>query len=325
MLLFGSRALSYSVPEFRKPLDWDIVGTEEDLARLSEILPRYQGKKPTPHKTVFLYENCPLELVVCHPGDYWWKVREAFANEATVEVPLLGRLTLAPASFCLITKQVSLIYRIHHWHKNIEDIYFLRNYIQTIPPHVESLLVATQAHSRNYFAEFHKKFPVVPVACHPTLPTQPSPDLHYMLHERLRLGARPVVTEAEAWRAFPSLQGAERIERMHSLLAEEAMVFAAHCRFDERGLPTARSDAELKRYALREIAMSHLPEDWRYFCVNHYREIADLIPENWGNSVADLVGPAPEPQAMETPNETADPTNSGHPDELDSSFLSAVL
>jgi hypothetical protein len=291
MLLFGSRALTYSIPEFRKPLDWDVVGTEEDLARLSELLPRHPDKKKTPHKTVFIYEGSPLEVVVRRPGDYWWQVCETFANEPTVDVPILGRLNIAPASYCLITKQISLIYRIHHWHKNLEDIYFLRNFVKTIPPHVEALLAATQAHSRNYFAEHHNRFPAVPVACHPKLPKQQDATLHGLLHERLRLGARPVVSEPDAWKAFPHLTGDERIARMHRLMAEEAMVFAAHCRYDERGFPGGRSDAELKRFALREFAMSHLPEDWRYFCVNHYREIADLIPEDWGKSVEELIGP----------------------------------
>lgn len=294
MLLFGSRALSYTVPEFRAPIDWDVVGTAEDLERLSKVLPRYEKKRPTPQKTVFVYEGCPLELVLCQPGDYWWEVREAFANEPTIEVPILGRMTIAPASFCLITKQISLIYRIHHWHKNLEDIYFLRNYVQTIPPHVEALFPPTQRHSRNYFAEYHTLFPIVPIACHPKLENQPDPALHGPLHERLRFGPKPVASEPDAWKAFPHLQGPERLARMRELLAEEAMVFAAHTRFEERGFSNARSDSELKRYALREIAMSRLPEDWRYFCVNHYREIADLIPEDWGKSVADLVGPSRE-------------------------------
>jgi hypothetical protein len=290
MLLFGSRALSYSIPEFRKPLDWDVVGTEEDLARLSELLPRHPDKKKTPHKTVFMYEGSPLELVVREPGDYWSVVYDALRGERTIEVPLLGRLIVAPASFCLLTKQISLIYRIHHWHKNLEDIYFLRNYIHSIPPHVEALFAPTQAHSRGYFAQHHMSFPVVPVACHPSLTKQPDPALHGLFHERLALGPSPIVAEAGAWKAFPSLPGAERTSKMRQLIAEEAMVFAAHCRYDERGFPGARSDSELKRYALREIAMSHLPEDWRYFTVNHYREIADLIPENWSVKVQDLVG-----------------------------------
>jgi hypothetical protein len=290
MLLFGSRALSYSIPEFRKPLDWDLVGTEEDLARLDTLLPRHPNRRGKSHKGLFVYEGSPLELTVRQPGDYWSQVCDGLRDEPSIEVPVLGRLTLAPASFCLITKQIILIYRMHHWHKNIEDIYFLRNYVQTIPPHVEALLAPMQAQARDYYAKLHARFPVVPVACHPSLTHQPDPALHGQLHERLALGPSPIVAEAGAWKAFPSLAGAERTSKMRQLIAEEAMVFAAHCRYDERGFPGARSDSELKRYALREIAMSHLPEDWRYFTVNHYREIADLIPENWSSKVRDLVG-----------------------------------
>jgi hypothetical protein len=295
MLLFGSRAICYTIPEFRKPLDWDVVGTPEDLERLSKALPRHTGKRPTANKTVFLYEGRPLELVIRQPGDYWSLVCEAFKDEPKIEVPILGELTIPPASYCLITKQISLIYRIHHWHKNLEDIYFLRNYIHEIPPHVEALFKATQQNSRDYFASAHTRFPPVPVACHPALPVQPEAELHKVLHERLRFGTRPVAQEPDAWKAFPHLHGQERMDRMQHLLAEEAMVFAAHCRLKERGFPDARSDSALKRFALRELSMSYLPEDWRYFLVNHYWEIASLIPEDWGKYVAEIVGPSPEP------------------------------
>jgi hypothetical protein len=296
MLLFGSRALFYTVPGFREPVDWDVVGTSEDIARLDKLLPRYDGKKPSPNKTVYLYEGRPLEVVHTQPGDYWSKISEVFANEKTIDVPILGRLVLAPAPFCLITKQVGLIYRIHHWHKNLEDVYTLRNQIRSIPPHIEALLPLAQEHARNYYAPRHKFSPVIPVACHPAIPNQPNA-LHGLLHDRLRFGAQPLAHEKDAWRAFPHLKGAERIDRMHRLLAEEVMVFAAHTRSEERGFPEARTDAELKRYALREFAMSHLPEDWRYFLVNHYREIASLIPDDWGKKVADLVGPEPDKRA----------------------------
>ncbi len=297
MLLFGSRALAYTVPGFRDPVDWDVVGTDEDLARIDKLLPRYEGKKPSPNKTVFVYEGCPLELVHSQPGDYWSKVREVFANEKTIDVPVLGRLVVAPAPYCLITKQVALIYRIHHWHKNLEDVYVLRNRILTIPPHIEALLPSTQEHVRNYYAPRHKESLAVPVACHPALPNQPIAPLHGLLHERVSFASRPLAYEKDAWKAFPHLKGADRIDRMHHLLAEEVMTFAAHCRYQERGFPEARTDAELKRFALREFAVSHLPEDWRYFLVNHYREIANLVPEDWGKKVADLVGPGPEKRA----------------------------
>lgn len=294
MLLFGSRSLAYRVPGYRTPLDWDVIGTPEELERLDGLLPRYGGKKSTPQKAVFVYDDCPLEFIVYQPGDYWSKVVETFSDEPTVEVPVLGRLTIAPPEYSIISKQVMLIYRVHHWHKNIEDLYVLRNLIPTIPPHIEALLPLTRDHARDFYSENHKKFPPVAVACHPALPKQPNPTLHPLFHERFRFGERPLAYEPDAWKAFPHLKGAERINRMHHLLAEEAMVFAAHCRFQERGFPDARTDAELKRFALREIAMSHLPEDWRYFLVNHYREIANLIPEDWGKKVVDLVGPEPQ-------------------------------
>jgi len=46
--------------------------------------------------------------------------------------------------------------------------------------------------------------------------------------------------------------------------------------------------AQLERAALRRLIQSGLPEAWRYFGVNHYREIAALIPETWPERIADL-------------------------------------
>jgi hypothetical protein len=39
---------------------------------------------------------------------------------------------------------------------------------------------------------------------------------------------------------------------------------------------------------LRRLIQSALPEAWRYFGVNNYREISALIPDTWIRRIADL-------------------------------------
>ena len=45
------------------------------------------------------------------------------------------------------------------------------------------------------------------------------------------------------------------------------------------------------RWVLRELAIGPLPVEWRYFVVNHYREVRDSIPERWTDAVIDMQPP----------------------------------
>jgi hypothetical protein len=119
------------------------------------------------------------------------------------------------------------------------------------------------------------------------MPVQPEAELHRRLHEQLKLGAKPLVDSDGAWQAFPQLEGAEKLHSMRRLFAEEALVLAATLHLQSPRQQT-HPPAELKRAALRRLIQSALPEAWRYFGVNNYRAIADLIPETWAERIAEL-------------------------------------
>jgi hypothetical protein len=74
---------------------------------------------------------------------------------------------------------------------------------------------------------------------------------------------------------------------MRLLFAEEVMVHAAtlHLRSARQ---TTHPPRQLVRAALRRLIQSALPEAWRYFGINHYREISALIPETWLERIAEL-------------------------------------
>ena len=126
-----------------------------------------------------------------------------------------------------------------------------------------------------------------PDACHPKMPTQPEPILHRRLHEQLKLGAEPLVDSDGAWQAFPQLEGEQKLRNMRLLFAEEALVLAATLHLQSPRQET-HSPAELQRAALRRLIQRALPEAWRYFGVNNYRAIADLMPETWLERIVDL-------------------------------------
>lgn len=290
MLLIGSRALRFHFPEFREPVDWDLVGSRSEAERLGKRLAPAETRSDARGrgKLNFRYDGALVEFALTDQKPYWQKVVETFSDEPVMEDRVLGRMTIPPASFLMLTKQCGLIYRIGFWHKNLEDLYYLRNLIPEIPDRVAALLPAAQADSASMFAARHAQVAREPFACHPQLPPHPDQELHHLLHDCFRLGAQPLKERAGAWKAFTDDAPEERTDLMVQLLAEEAMVLAAHEYVATERTQKPRDPNELIRFAVRALIVSGLPEAWRYFAVNHYREIMDKIPAGWGDRLCDL-------------------------------------
>lgn len=295
MLLIGSRAIRHHFPEFRPPRDWDLVGSAEDIARLDQLLPKSPLDTPGGTKTCYSYRGVLVEVANASMIPYWASVHDAFTSEPAIREPVLGKLAVAPPGFLLLTKQCGLIYHIAHWHKNLEDLYFLRDRIPTIPERVAAFLPHALGDSRRMFAENHLKN-VSPIeSCHPEARGLLYPELHRTLHDRLKLGACPAAFELRAWEGFPERPGPSRRERMIDLFAEETLVLAA-----ERSLQPAIDDkphpeGELTRWALRTLITGTLPEGLRYFGVNYYREIMDRLPQGFLARIAGIEPPPPLP------------------------------
>jgi hypothetical protein len=286
MLVYGSRALRYHFPQFREPKDWDIVGTRADVERLDRVLPR-RGNQSR-YKVHFEYDSVVVEVDIAEELPFWMRGLHLFRDAPILEEPVLGPLRVPPPALVLFTKQCGLIYGVVHWHKNLEDLYQLQQWITEVPPEARELLRPIQEHSRSLHGEAHAKVTgSQPDACHPKVPTQPEPLLHRRLHECVKLGAKPLVDSDGAWQAFPHLQGEEKLLSMRRLFAEEAMVLAATTHLQSPRQLT-HPPAQLKRFAVRRLIQSALPEAWRYFGINNYREIIDLIPETWAERIHHL-------------------------------------
>ena len=286
MLVYGSRALRYHFPQFREPKDWDLVGTRADVERLDQVLPR-RGHQ-TQYKVHFEYDSVMVEVDIAEERPFWGRAMHLFRDAPILDESVLGPLQVPPPAFMLFTKQCGLIYGVIHWHKNLEDIYQLQEWITEVPPEARELLGPLQEISRVMYGEGHAKATrSSPDACHPKLPTQPDAEPHRRLHEQLKLGPKPMVDLDGAWQAFPQLQGDEKLHNMRLLFAEEAMVLAAsmHLRSPHQ---VTHPPAQLKRAALRRLIQSALPEAWRYFGINNYREISALIPETWVERITEL-------------------------------------
>ncbi len=308
MLLIGSRAIVLHFPDFRAPKDWDLIATPAEIDRLREVLEPLElpggSTKPT-----FRYDGAMLEVASTGTSEYWAHVYDLFANEPQLDVPQLGRLRVAPAAYLLLTKQCGLVYHTAHWHKNLEDLYFLRDRIPVISDQISALLPLTLADSADMFGERHAK-QVIPMSCHPGAKSVYDARVHRELHRRLALGERPCVDAPDAWQSFPKESKDKRQAQMRLLLAEEAMVLASE-RLRELGLVSARQaehapraagqgvegaapqhhlpqEAELITWALRMLTTGSLPLGWRYFGINHFREIQQLIPAGWSKRLGEL-------------------------------------
>jgi hypothetical protein len=286
MLVYGSRALRYFFPQFREPKDWDLIGTRADVERLDRVLTR-RGRQ-SEYKVHFEYNSVMVEVDIAEELPFWARALEVFRDAPILEEPVLGPLRVPPPALVLFTKQCGLIYGVVHWHKNLEDLYQLQEWITEVTPEVRAFLRPIQEHSRSLHGEAHARSNrACADACHPKMPVQPEARLHRQLHECVKLGAKPLVDVDGAWQAFPQLEGSEKLHDMRQLFAEEAMVLAATLHL-QSPRQTTHPPAQLKRAALRRLIQSALPEAWRYFGVNNYREIAALIPETWAERIAEL-------------------------------------
>lgn len=286
MLVFGSRALRYHFPQFREPKDWDLAGTRADVERLDQLLPR-RGHQAS-YKAHFDYDSRMVEVDIAEESPFWARAIHAFRDEPILDESVLGPLRVPPPAFMMFTKQCALIYEVLHWHKNLEDLYQLQQWVTDVPERARELLRPLQDHARGVHGEAHAKATRSrPDACHPKMPTRPDAEPHRRLHERMKLGARPMVDSEGAWQAFPHLEGDDKLHKMRLLFAEEAMVLAANLHLESPHQLT-HPPAQLKRAALRRLIQSALPEAWRYFGVNNYREISALIPETWVERISDL-------------------------------------
>lgn len=286
MLVYGSRALRYHFPQFREPNDWDLVGTRAEVERLDQLLPR-RGHQ-TRYKVYFEHNSAMVEVDIAEERPFWGRAMHLFRDAPILDESVLGPLRVPPPAFMLFTKQCGLIYGVIHWHKNLEDIYQLQAWITQVPPETRELLRPLQEISRGMYGEAHAKATRShPDACHPKMPTQPDPEPHRRLHEHMKLGAKPLVEIDGAWKGFPQLQGHEKLHHMRLLFAEEAMVLAASI-YLRSPRQTTHPPAQIKRAALRTLIQSALPEAWRYFGINNYREISALIPESWVERITEL-------------------------------------
>lgn len=107
MLLIGSRAIRYHFPDFREPRDWDLVGTDEDIARLDRILQRSDQHGRRREKAYYRSGDVLVEVANASVVPYWKRALETFRDAPTIEAPPFGTLRVPPASYLLLTKRSS--------------------------------------------------------------------------------------------------------------------------------------------------------------------------------------------------------------------------
>jgi hypothetical protein len=312
MLLIGSRAIRFHLPSFREPRDWDLIATDEELAGVASRLPANRvipkpgtaasraprpPNRPEDPKHFFRHGENLVEVARQSMSPYWAKVSACFADADVMEDPVLGPLRVAPLDFLLLTKQCGLVYPILHWHKNLRDVYLLRDSVVAVSRNVAALWPDAMADSARMFAETHRRRKHPLLCCHPAASPAADRELHLVLHRAFSRRPETVGEPEKTW-ALP--EGASRAERKAALmerLAEEAQVVAVEQMLWDLangGNDVPEADRFLAgatkwlRWTLRDLAIGPLPIETRYFLVNHYREIRDLVPARWTDKVLNL-------------------------------------
>ncbi len=284
MLVIGSRAVRYHFPEFRPPLDWDLVGTAEEIDRLAgalEELPSApKAAADVHHKRVFKYAGSFVEAIISDHDPYWEEVTQALAGGPRINDSALGEVCVAHPAYVLLTKHCTLAYPLYFWHKAVEDFYFLKDRIPAMPAHVAALAAPTLEHARVMYQDFHEK--LEHRVCHPSCGVAYGPSNHQLLHQHLALRPElgPWAEDSAAWQGFPEVPEEERLRRMRQLFAEEVMVIAAE-ELLRSGRDLAQAEGEYTTWALRLVSTGTLPVTLRYLLVNHLREVRKLIPAGW--------------------------------------------
>lgn len=314
MLLIGSRAILFHLPNFRAPKDWDLLASEAELERLAKVLPPVKWRprpgdkappkapnQPDDHKHFFVYQGNTVEVERVAFIPLRKRIYDYFADAPVIVDPVLGPLRVPSLDFLLLTKQCGLVFPIAHWHKNLRDAYVLRDAIAKTSPDAVALWQTIREHSAQMYRENHAKRNHPLRCCHPQVNPPEDMDLHRRLHARVAGGERSFDAVLADWTPDAEAPREQRVAAMIAQISEEAQVVAAdrmHAYL--RAHPqTPTTDAILQeattrwlRWALREMAIGPLPIEWRYFIVNHYREIRDAVPPRWGLALRDVIVPA---------------------------------
>lgn len=123
MILVGSRAAKTHFPDFRDPVDWDFLTTEEDLCEwVRKNRSSIVCKKVNRNKVLFRMTDQPNhEFDVVTPG-----------NSSSLFYHLNFKKDVAdPLTLFLFKK--SHLFVPHNWKKTVEDYHFLKDKIGDVP------------------------------------------------------------------------------------------------------------------------------------------------------------------------------------------------
>jgi hypothetical protein len=129
MILVGSRAVRYHLPEFRKPKDWDIICTRKDVKRFFDL---------NRNDIVHLWPKEGEGKFGCHIniGEgievIEFDTRESKSNQMLIRMSMAGTIRRwdmilhVPALTTLMKLKESHIILPRHWEKNIADYHYLK-------------------------------------------------------------------------------------------------------------------------------------------------------------------------------------------------------
>lgn len=240
MLVIGSRALAHVYPAARACLDWDLVGTADELEQLHRTLTPLPGVSQRRDKAYFLHRGAPVEFLLAEHNEW----SDVLARPGLPgHEPVLGALTFASPDTQLMLK-LAHVHLPRNWEKTSADVALLRRRGARVPqgdPLLERLRQRTERRIGKNECRFAE----------PGRLRAQAPGNQLLLRSRVHHALGDCVERyadpRQPWRArrLPSHEADAK-----ALLAELTMVHAV----TDRLLDVARPNAEQERTAVRETA-----------------------------------------------------------------------
>ncbi len=292
MLLIGSRAAKFHLPDFRAPLDWDFIATEAELQRFY----RHPELKPVgDHKGVkrdFSYGRTYVEVELVTAGSS----SEALFHEhdGGTRTPF-GAVRVANLDTLFLLKRSHIPFR-HMWLKHFRDYRVLQEHVGSIPSSMEPTLALRIEETKKRLRFRDKDFSVsndkfFGRSADRVMRIVP----HDNIHEAVKFGAIPLFKSLKEdqnlatvlFHKFLELPFDSKIKNMQ----EECMVLTV----ERHAIPARLSEKPFfERIAaeqiLREMCFNYLPFDFRFFCVDYFDIILKTMPRGFAARAMDSLG-----------------------------------
>lgn len=284
LILIGSRAAKFHFSNFRNPKDWDFITTRDEIEKFSSL------NLVSKHSDKFTFKSdCGFVEIEFADQNSSELISQFVDGE--IETPF-GKASIASPDALFLLKQSHVCFS-HMWNKTFRDYKFFQNWLGCIPNSMKSILEMRIEETKKRLKFKDKNFSVSNEKFFNDRVSRIVE--HDSIHESIKFTDVPIfkllkddLNSAEiSYQKFLELPFDLKIKNYQ----EECMAltierFAIPSRINKTEFDEKRCSGQI----LRSMCFNYLPFDFRMFCIDHFYEILDSIPEGFSSKVVDELG-----------------------------------